>query len=110
MKMTEKLQYKIKLDTTNRHEQTISLYEGDKLIEEVKGMLDLVVVIKNLLEKHNLDILDISEFSANPGPGSFTGIRKGITVANILNWAQKDSINKKEVQPHYGSEPTIHTK
>ena len=37
MKMTEKLQYKIKLDTTNRHEQTISLYEGDNLLEEVKG-------------------------------------------------------------------------
>lgn len=42
--------------------------------------------IKNILTKLNININDIDNYVVLNGPGSFTGIRVGITVAKILAW------------------------
>ena len=102
--MSEKSLYKIKIDTADRNEQSVSLFEGEVVIDEVRGSLDIVSEIKKILDKNKISIDDVVDFDANPGPGSFTGIKKGITVANVLNWALGI---QKEVRPQYGSEPNI---
>ena len=52
--------------------------------------------------------LDIDVIKANPGPGSFTGLKIGVTVANILNWALGKKKFSEMMLPEYGSEPNIH--
>lgn len=42
--------------------------------------------IKNILTKLNININDIDNYVVLNGPGSFTGIRVGITVAKTLAW------------------------
>lgn len=44
----------------------------------------LIPKIKDLLKEHNLLIKDIDVIGVNVGPGSFTGIRAGITIARVL--------------------------
>ena len=50
---------------------------------------------------------DITEYESNPGPGSFTGLKIGTTIANVFNWALgKKKINELAL-PEYGREPNI---
>ena len=44
----------------------------------------MIIGIKNILEENNLTLQDIDLFAVNHGPGSFTGIRAGVTVAKTL--------------------------
>ena len=51
----------------------------------------LIPVIVSILKKNNLVMQDINAIGTNVGPGSFTGIRVGVTVAKTSAWA----LNKK---------------
>lgn len=103
--------YKIFIDSAKRYEKSVKLVKienGKKTIIAGKtGDLDITVEIKKLLVSNNLDVSDIGEFDSNLGPGSFTGLKIGVTVANILNWACgiKD-ISQLDI-PNYGAEPNI---
>jgi tRNA A37 threonylcarbamoyladenosine modification protein TsaB len=100
--------YKIYLDTTDRHKKSATLVKDGKIISEVSGDKDPVVMTRELLTKAKLKPSDIYEYEANPGPGSFTGIKIGITIANVLNWALGRKSVKQLQTPEYGSEPNIH--
>jgi tRNA threonylcarbamoyladenosine biosynthesis protein TsaB len=83
--------------------------------------------ISKLLKNQNLDWPDIEGLVAYKGPGSFTGLRIGLTVANSLAYSLKIPIigekgddwlesgvtklqankNDKIVIPFYGAEPHI---
>lgn len=66
-------------------------------------------LINQILKKHlprrkagKKTLKDISEIKIETGPGSFTGLRVGIAVANALAWALEIPVNgKKEVLPKY---------
>ncbi len=103
--------YKIYIDTTQRFSNILSLVEkkdtNEKVLEEIKGDIDINYEIKRLLEKYNLTPENISEFNVNQGPGSFTGIKIGITISNTLNWATNKKSQKELIYPTYGKEPNI---
>ena len=44
----------------------------------------LISEIRNILKSNNLFVKDIDAIAVNIGPGSFTGIRAGITIARVL--------------------------
>ncbi len=99
---------KILIDTTKRYEKSVKLLDGERVVGEKFGDLDVVSSISELLVENNLKVSDIESFEANPGPGSFTGLKIGVTIANTLNWV----LGKKKVSeltyPNYGSDPNIH--
>lgn len=49
----------------------------------------IITIIRDSLEKNNLNIKDINKIFVTVGPGSFTGTRIGITVAKTIAWALK---------------------
>lgn len=79
-------------------------------IDYIQGDIDVVATIQTLLKNNNLDVKDITEIVPNTGPGSFTGIKIGVAVANIFNWALEKKKIKELYKPNYGSEPNIQTK
>lgn len=99
--------YKIYIDTTQRFSNILSLVENEKVLEEIKGDIDINYEIKRMLEKHTLKPEDVLEFNVNPGPGSFTGLKIGITIANILNWALNKKSISQLIYPNYGKDPNI---
>lgn len=98
--------YKIYIDTTERFKNKIQLFKDEVLLDEMVGDLDVITSISSLLNKNKLIFSEINNFDVNEGPGSFTGIKIGVTVANILNWV-KDADNFVEFHPKYNSEPNI---
>lgn len=99
--------YKIYVDTSKREVKKITLFKEDTPVEEIENNGDLVTSIDNMLRKHNITLGQISEFVPNLGPGSFTGLKNGVAVCNVLNWALglKNLADLKT--PEYGSEPNI---
>ncbi len=81
--------YILAFDTTGDR-GSIALADGPRLIEEVT--LDapngfghiLFNEIEGLLTRHALTLRDIACFATAAGPGSFTGVRVGLTAAKGL--------------------------
>mgnify|MGYP001559355666 CR=1 FL=1 len=57
----------------------------------------LLPFIVQLLEKEGKTLEEIKEIAVNTGPGSFTGLRVGVSVANALGWALKIPVNGKNI-------------
>lgn len=70
-----------------------SIIEDEKLITEIKEefgqSLSKVALpkIASMFEKNNLKPQDINKIIVVNGPGSFTGIRIGITIAKVYAWS-----------------------
>lgn len=103
----EKSEYKILIDTSTRFEKEVRLIEGNKQIGRKFGDIDIVSSIRELLKENNLKPSDISEYIPNLGPGSFTGLKVGVTIANVLNWVFKRKKLEDLDVPEYGAEPNI---
>lgn len=60
-------------------------------------------MIDELLKKHKIKLADLTEIKVNPGPGSFTGLRVGVSIANTLGSLLKIPVNGKMeiVEPKY---------
>jgi tRNA threonylcarbamoyladenosine biosynthesis protein TsaB len=101
--------YKLYLDTTTRYEKSVSLKKDEKVLGERAGDIDVVSAIKELLAENKLTVQDISEVVPNKGPGSFTGLKVGVTIANILNWINGAKKLDELDMPEYGAEPNIQT-
>jgi tRNA A37 threonylcarbamoyladenosine modification protein TsaB len=107
MKVQERFMYKIYIDTTERYHNIVRLQKDLTDIDTLSGDIDIVTAIKRLLDKHKLNISNINEFVINKGPGSFTGLKMGATIANVLNWSLKKKDLNQLVYPEYGREPNI---
>ena len=77
---------KLFLDTTTAKLAKVKITQGEKVICENENESPLIS-INQCLEKADLKLSDIDQFAANPGPGSYTGIRVGLSVVNALNFA-----------------------
>ena len=100
--------YQIYLDTSDRFNNKVTLKQDDSVVEEISGNIDVGQVLKVLFETYNLNSSNISKVESFKGPGSFTGLKKGVTISNILNWALGIRTNPLEFEvPEYGADPNI---
>ena len=85
------------LDTCNKN-IVIGLLEDNKLIDKTVYINDnnlsekLLPSIKELLDKNNIRVNNLNRIYVSVGPGSFTGIRIGLTVAKVMSWSLKIDI------------------
>jgi len=96
------------LDTSDNKKITVGLIiNGKKDIQTRKMICNneqiILPMIDKILKKHSLKPEDISEIKINPGPGSFTGLRIGLAIANTFSFANKISVNgsRKIILPTY---------
>lgn len=79
----------------------------DSLEQETQPRSEQIVLflIDALLKKHSLALDQIEAIEVDTGPGSFTGIRVGIAVAQALSFSLNIPINGKKagefIDPHY---------
>lgn len=58
----------------------------------------LLPLIEDLLKANKIELNDLTEIKVHTGPGSYTGLRVGVTVANTLSYLLKIPINGKKSQ------------
>ncbi len=91
------------IDTTNNLKTVVKLGKGsiEKSYANPRSQ-ELLTLINQILKKAKTAVNDISEIKVNVGPGSFTGTRIGVTVANALAFALQIKVNgKKSTEPKY---------
>ncbi len=96
------------LDTTDKLKVKVGLKKDNQMIMEMSedneyGSQVLLPLIEKLLDKNNLEKKDLSGIEVNTGPGSFTGIRVGVSVANALGFSLGIPVNGEKIETdlHY---------
>lgn len=93
---------KLYIDTADRSKRYIEL---NGVRKDFEG--DLLVAIDELLKEGGVKLEDLTKIDVNKGPGSFTSLRVGISVANTLNYTLGLKSPKEIDLPEYGKEPNI---
>lgn len=85
------------IDTTTSY-LYVALWDENKVVESVSTKLDkdlsvfTLQKIKEMFEKANLEPSSIDKIIVVNGPGSFTGIRIGVTIAKVYAYNLKKKI------------------
>lgn len=92
----------LSIDTSNNETITVGLVMNGKE-KKVKRTLDkkraqvVLPIIEELLLENGLKPADLTGIRVNAGPGSFTGLRVGVSIANTLGIFLKIPINNQPV-------------
>lgn len=98
---------KLFIDTSD-NEKTIVGLDNERL-EKPTGpdkSQQVLGLINQILRKHHASINQITEVEVNTGPGSFTGLKVGVSVANALGWSLKIPVNSKIITEKSVTIPT----
>lgn len=98
------------LDTKDRRVTVVSLKIGNRIYEEHAATSTgtsavVLLMISDLLKMQNCTLWEIDDVLVSEGPGSFTGLRVGIAIANTLGILLWVPVNGKppgsSVTPQY---------
>ncbi|MBI5613868.1 tRNA (adenosine(37)-N6)-threonylcarbamoyltransferase complex dimerization subunit type 1 TsaB [Candidatus Gottesmanbacteria bacterium] len=99
---------KLCIDTTDQTETKVILTKEEKIMNEVvltreKRSQVVLEAISENLKSQQVTFEDIDELEVALGPGSFTGVRVGVSVANTLQFLLGIPLNGKlrSVEPVY---------
>lgn len=97
------------INTTDYEKAKIRIQNFEKEFEAGRQLSEcLLKEIDGLLKEAGVTFKDISAIKVKTGPGSFTGIRIGIALANALGFALGAPVNQgKMAIPQYGCKPNI---
>lgn len=93
---------RIIIDTTDNKETVIKL-EKDDLADEIRQASrprsqTALILIEKILKKNNLPPTELDEILVNTGPGSFTGTRVGVAIANALGFSLNIKVNGNKAE------------
>ncbi len=97
----------LSIDTTRQNEIFVAIVKNGRRLERRSSSAtaqaqNVLPLIEKLLAESDAGPADIGEIHVNPGPGSFTGVRVGVAVANTLGSLLSVPINGEEfVLPIY---------
>lgn len=93
------------INTKDQKKVIVGLQEikGGKLIAELcedkeYGSQILLPLVEELLSSQKLKYADLTSIEVETGPGSFTGLRVGVSVANALGFSLKIPVNGKKME------------
>lgn len=78
---------------------TVAILDGDKVLYEYKSVINddmsskVMPIISDAFTKVSFSIKNIDRIFVVNGPGSFTGVRIGVSIAKTLAWALKKPIS-----------------
>ncbi len=95
---------KLYIDTSD-NQKTIVALDNDRLGKPtgIDKSQQVLILIDELLKKKKKTLKDLTEIEVKTGPGSFTGLRVGVAVANTLGFVLGIPVNgkNKTVEPKY---------
>lgn len=90
---------KLFIDTSDSKEVLIKLDEKEyRASAKEEKAQRLLPFIKETLSKEGKKLEDLKEIEVNTGPGSFTGLRVGVSVANALGWTLGVPVNGQDLK------------
>lgn len=88
------------IDSSDREETVVGLKINGKthfLRRKRISSQILLPLIDKILKKYDLGVWDLTGVEVNSGPGSYTGLRVGVAVANTLGVFLKIPINGQKI-------------
>ncbi len=100
------------IDSTKNTEFIIRLDEQEKRITNNNPRdQDILLSIHQFLGEQGKELKDLTAIKIVEGPGTFTSLRLGVTIANTLSFALGIPVNNLPqgdwVEPEYGKPPSI---
>ena len=78
------------INTIERDQIELGLFDGHNLycfeFETANQSDDILHTIEGILSKQKLKLQNLTAILVHHGPGSYTGVRVGATVANTIAW------------------------
>lgn len=101
---------KLYLDSTDNTQVLVRLNDKEFInkVDSPRNQ-DVFGFLLSCLEKEGYKQEDITEVEVNSGPGTFTGTRIGIAIANALGFALGIPVNgqRNPIDPIYSAPPSI---
>ena len=90
------------IDTRDSKKVIVRLETGAKKFEstsvsKIHHPGSIVNLIEDVIDKAGVKVSDIDEIKVEEGPGSYTGLKVGASVANALSFALGKKINGNEI-------------
>lgn len=97
---------KLYIDTSDSEKIIVGL-DGHKIESDARQerAQKLLKVITQELKKRKKTARALEAIEVNRGPGSFTGLRVGVSVANALGWALGIPVNGQDIKKEGPVEP-----
>ena len=100
------------IDSSNNRQTIIRLDDREYVYEyDSPRSQNVLKAIMDTLEAEKKDLIDLTSITIVEGPGSFTGLRVGLSIANALSFSLDIPVNGKPpgttIVPKYGAEPSI---
>lgn len=90
---------KLYIDTSDREKVVIELNGEHFETSEGQGKSQRVLsFIQEVMEKENIEFSDLTEVEVNLGPGSFTGLKVGVAVAQTIGWTLNIPVNGQDLR------------
>lgn len=91
------------IDTKDQKVIRVSLKKEGKVVKSLReeneyGSQVLLPLIVKLLQTTNYNLQTLTGIEVETGPGSFTGLRVGVSVANTLGFSLKIPVNGKRME------------
>ena len=92
----------LSLDTT-RHDKLIVGLKIDGRVVVLEESFDfrksqgILPLIEKVMTQERIGQKDLTEIRVNPGPGSYTGVRVGVAIANTLGLVLQIPVNGNEI-------------
>jgi len=91
------------INTKDQKQIKVNLRKDGKVVESLSqqneyGSQVLLPLISILLDRKKMTFKDLEGVEVETGPGSFTGLRVGVSVANALGFGLGIPVNGKKIE------------